>query len=158
MIVNWPGYVDAGIVSDVPVVPADFFATMAHVTGATPRRPPGDGKLDGVSFLPVLTGQADNLREWALVEYVLEDRGKMYLGKEGRYVVDGRWKLYGTGTSPRGQTYYKAGQFFDLLNDPSERHPISPESDTPVSAKARGLAQAYLDRHPVPERLTGTIN
>lgn len=153
MIVNWPEQVDEGIVSDIPVVPADFFATIADVCGAQPRRPTGDGELDGISFLPAITGRPGSLREWAIVEYVLENRGKMYLGKEGRYVMNQRWKLYDSGVSSRGQEYYKAGQLFDLLNDPKEMSLVIPEKDSPESAEARRKAQEYLDLHPVPARL-----
>jgi len=156
MIVNWPEQVDGGIVSNIPVVPADFSATMAEVTGAQPRCPTGDGILDGISFLPSLIGQPERQREWALVEYVLENRGKMYTGREGRYVLNARWKLYGSGVSRRGQNYYKAGQLYDLLNDPWEKSPIAPENDSPESAKARKMAQEFLELHPVPERLLST--
>jgi arylsulfatase A len=151
MIANWPGRIDAGQVLSGPVVPADFFATIAEATGARPRRPAGDGKLDGISFLPSLTRGAGIPREWALVEYVLENRGTMYLGKEGRYVLNDRWKLYGSGVSRRGQSYYRAGQLFDLLHDPWEKSPILPEYDSPESAKARRMAEAFLDRYPVPK-------
>jgi arylsulfatase A-like enzyme len=157
MIVNWPEWVDGGLVSDIPVVPADFFATIAEVSGAKPRRPTGDGNLDGISFLPVLSGIPGNVREWALVEYVLENRGKMYRGNEGRYVLNTRWKLYGSGVSQRGQNYYKAGQLYDLLNDPREISPIAQEDDSPESSEARRMAKAFLEEHPVPERLLSTV-
>ncbi len=154
MLANWPGNIDSGLVLNGPVVPADFFATIADATGAQPHRPPGDGKLDGISFLNALTHGDDIEREWALVEYVLENRGRMYTGKEGRYVFNGRWKLYDSGISRRGQPYYKAGQLFDLLNDPMEKAPITREKDSPESLRARRKAEAFLERHPVPKRLT----
>jgi hypothetical protein len=116
----------------------------------------GDGIINGISFLPVLTGDSGRVREWALVEYVLENRGNMYLGNEGRYVQNTRWKLYGKGVSRRGQTHYKAGQLFDLLNDPGENSPKAPEHDTPESARARRMAQNFLNHHPVPKRLIST--
>ena len=152
-IVNCPNLLNKGVVSDIPVVPVDYFATIADITGATPRKPTGDGILDGISFLPVLNGQPGKVREWAIVEYVLENRVHMYRGKEGRYVTDGRWKLYDQGVSLRGLNYYRAGQLFDLKNDPYEKSPLISENDTPESAKVREVAQKYLDQHPVPERL-----
>jgi len=157
MLVSWPGHTEAGMVSDIPVVPADFFATISEVAGAPPRIPTGKGELDGISFLPVLTGNPGKVREWALVEYVLEDRGNMYLGKEGRYVLNSRWKYYDSGVSCRGQAYYKAGQLFDLRNDPEEKSPVTPEYDTPESAEARRNAQAFLSGYPVPDRLRGSV-
>ena len=153
MLVNWPGQIEAGLGLDGPVVPADVFATIEEVTGAQARRPTGNGLLDGISFLPAVTGRPGRAREWALVEYVLENRGRMYLGKEGRYVLNGRWKLYDRGVSRRGQSYYKGGQLFDLLHDPLETSPITPDIDTSESAAARKAAVAFLHRHPVPKRL-----
>ncbi len=156
MIVDWPGQAEAGLVADDPVVPADFFATIAEATGAKPRRPPGDGKLDGVSFLPRVMGRPGRGREWALVEYVHENRGRMYLGHEGRYVRDRRWKLYGDGVSTRGQRYFRAGQLYDMLKDPGEQQPIDPARDTKESAEARQRLQKVLAEHPVPPRLLGS--
>ena len=153
MIVNWPGQAKSGLVADDPVVPSDFFATIAEATGATPRRPSGDGKLDGVSFLPRLTGRPGKGREWALVEYVHENRGKMYMGHEGRYVRDRRWKLYGDGVSVRGERFFKAGQLYDIKQDPGERLPIPPARDRKESAEARRRLQEVLARYPVPQRL-----
>jgi arylsulfatase A len=153
MIVNWPGQIEAGLVLNGPVVPADFFVTIKEVTGAQARRPTGNGLLDGISFLPAVLGQPGKAREWALVEYVLENRGRMYMGKEGRYVLNGRWKLYDRGISRRGQSYFRGGQLFDLLHDPLEKSPIRPDDDTPEIAAARKAALAFLDLHPVPKRL-----
>ena len=153
MIVNWPAKAKSGFIAEGPVVPADFMATIADATGAKPRIPPGDGILDGVSFLPVITGKTDQIRQWALVEYVLEDRGRMYTGKEGRYAFDGRWKLYDVGVSRRGQPYYKAGQLFDLVTDPLEQDPILLGEDSEESKMARHRAMKFLEHHPIPDRL-----
>lgn len=155
MVVNWPGQAGAGLVADDPVVPSDFLATIAEATGANPRRPPGDSKLDGVSFLPRVTVRPGKGRDWALVEYVHENRGS-YLGHEGRCVRDRRWKLYGDGVSARGQRYFRAGQLYDMRTDPGEQQPIDPARDTPESAKARQRLQEVLNKHPVPPRLLGS--
>lgn len=158
MIVNWPNQVEAGIVSETPVVPADFFAAVAEAGIAEPLRPTGDGVLDGISFLPEITGTPGKKREWALVEYVLENRGRMYTGNEGRYVFNGRWKLYGEGTSGRGHEYYKAAQLFDILNDPLELSPYTENNDTAESAAARTDAKKFINQHPVPDRLRWNEN
>jgi arylsulfatase A-like enzyme len=155
MIANWPWGGKEGVVSHVPVVPSDVLATISDITGAKPRVPTGDGILDGISFFPLITGKPGEVREWALVEYVLENRGRMYMGKEGRYVMNGRWKLYGDGVSPRGQRYYRSGELYDLQADPLEQSPIPVGEDNAESARARRLAQEYLSFHPVPARLRG---
>jgi arylsulfatase A len=52
-IVRWPGRIQPGTESDVPVIGSDFFPTVLAATGVEPR----DGRpLDGVNLLPALAG------------------------------------------------------------------------------------------------------
>jgi len=53
LIVRWPGKIQAGSVSSVPVSSVDCFPTVLEATGT---KTPGELKIDGVSLLPVLTG------------------------------------------------------------------------------------------------------
>ncbi len=52
MIVSWPGKIPAGQVSDLDCSARDFLPTVAGFGLVTPP-----GKINGVSFLPVLFGQ-----------------------------------------------------------------------------------------------------
>jgi arylsulfatase A len=52
-IVRWPGKSQAGSTSDEPVCGVDFLPTVCEITGLAV---PSDRKIDGASFLPVLTG------------------------------------------------------------------------------------------------------
>jgi arylsulfatase A len=54
-LVRWPGKIDAGVISPVPVIGSDIFPTMLAVAGV---QLPTDRVLDGVNVLPVLTGAA----------------------------------------------------------------------------------------------------
>lgn len=54
-IVRWPGKVVPGSVSDEPVCGVDFLPAACAIAGI---EPPGDRKLDGASFLPILEGAA----------------------------------------------------------------------------------------------------
>lgn len=54
-IVQWPGHVQPGTVSDEPVCGVDILPTLCEVAGV---RPPSDRTLDGMSILPLLEGQA----------------------------------------------------------------------------------------------------
>jgi len=56
MIVRWPGHVEAGISSEVPVISVDFFPTIVDMAGAD--RPTGQA-LDGLSLVPLLVAGAD---------------------------------------------------------------------------------------------------
>lgn len=151
MIVNWPGSVPAGQVRDELIDPTDFFATIREVTGAAALRPPGDGLLDGVSFLSRVTGRGGPAREWILIEYVFENRGRMFIGHEGRYVRNHRWKLYEKGISKRldGQgkeiPLYRGGQLFDLQRDPDEEHSIEVTQDTVETTAIRARFQQVLN-------------
>ena len=53
-IVQWPGHIDAGSTSDVPVSGVDVLPTICELAGVPI---PTDRVLDGTSFLPVLRGQ-----------------------------------------------------------------------------------------------------
>lgn len=53
-IVRWPGKTQPGSISDEPVCGVDFLPTVCEITGIAV---PTDRKLDGASFLPVLSGE-----------------------------------------------------------------------------------------------------
>ncbi len=153
MIASWKGVVPGGRVLDDLVDATDFFATIAEATGAKPRRPPGGGVIDGVSFLPRLMGGEEAAREWILIELINEFRtfGKKrrpaFAGHEGRYVRNHRWKLYAAGQSKRDIPFYKGGALHDMLNDPQEKHPIPPGSGGEDAAEARKELQTVLKDH-----------
>ena len=52
-ILRWPGHTRPGTTSDEPISGIDFLPTLCALAGAAP--PPGR-KIDGVNFLPLLTG------------------------------------------------------------------------------------------------------
>ena len=52
-IVRWPGHTKAGSTSDEPICGVDFLPTVCEITGIAP---PADRKLDGASWLSVLSG------------------------------------------------------------------------------------------------------
>jgi len=52
-IVRWPGKIEPGSTSDLPVIGSDFFPTVLAATGVEP--PPGV-KIDGANLLPALAG------------------------------------------------------------------------------------------------------
>ena len=56
MIVRWPGKVAAGATDDTPWYFADLLPTLADLTDA-----PAPGNLDGVSVLPTLLGESQDL-------------------------------------------------------------------------------------------------
>lgn len=53
-IVRWPGKVQPGTVSDVPIIGSDIFTTVLELAGAAV---PTDRTIDGVNILPACSGQ-----------------------------------------------------------------------------------------------------
>jgi arylsulfatase A len=154
LIISWPAEVESGRVFDDLVDPTDLFMTISEATGAKPRRPPGDGMIDGASLLPHLRGAENPAQDWVLIELINEFRKfgekqrPAFAGHEGRYVRNHRWKLYDAGKSRRDIPFYKGGDLFDMVNDPEEKHPIARESMESEAAAARKKLQAIFDDHP----------
>ncbi|NNE91742.1 MAG: sulfatase-like hydrolase/transferase, partial [Verrucomicrobiales bacterium] len=54
-VARWPGHINPGTVSDVPVIGTDLFATILEIAGVSL---PKDRTIDGVSMLPAFEGKA----------------------------------------------------------------------------------------------------
>ena len=100
MFVRWPGKVKPGTKTDVPVTNLDFYPTLLEVAGI--EKPEGK-KLDGQSFLPVLTGTG-TLKErplfWHfpiyLEAYLKNDtttQDPLFRTRPGSAIRMGDWKL-----------------------------------------------------------------
>jgi len=113
LIANWPGVIEPGTECDALIDFTDFLPTLAEVCGA----PLPEGvELDGESFLPQLLDPKAAGREWVFCEH------------KGRYWVrNQRWKLYND------------GKFYDMANDPDERHPLGTDELSAEAAAARKL-------------------
>lgn len=79
-IVKWPGRIPAGSVSDVPWAFWDLLPTAAAIAGVD--APEG---TDGVSVLPALEGNAEQLHDYLYWEFVIG-------GKFRQAVRAGKWK------------------------------------------------------------------
>ena len=53
-IVRWPGKIESGAVSDLPVIGSDFFPTALAAAGV---EPPAGVTLDGANLLPAFAGK-----------------------------------------------------------------------------------------------------
>jgi arylsulfatase A len=127
LVVNWPGTINSAQVRSELVDLSDFLPTLAQVMQSTPLVPPGDGVLDGRSFLPLLLGQTYQPREWVFIDYT-EPRQNQFGWPRARFVRNERYKLYGfyeRQPKGKGKRFIKrTGQFFDLLHDPEEQKPL----------------------------------
>ena len=127
-IIKFPGQIEAGQVSDVPMMSIDILPTIAHITGAQlPKH-----KIDGKNAWDLLTGVSDSSPQEAYFFY--------YNKNELHGVRYGKWKLYFPHTyrTLNGREGGKKGmpvayeyktidhiELYDLSKDPSETIDVS---------------------------------
>lgn len=143
LIVNLPGTVPAGQVSDSLVDFSDFLPTLAQISGAALP----DVTLDGRSFWPQCLGEKGSPRQWVFQFYYpqnekfAEGRGLGATNRELTWAHTDRYKLY------------RNGHLFEL-SDRTETTPISIGQGSPEAEAARKFLQGVLDQMPPkPERL-----
>jgi arylsulfatase A len=116
--IRWPGRLHEGSVCHELIDFSDFLPTFNELVGL----PAPDYKIDGDSFAGILTGEEHDSRDW------------IYSEKAGLdYAVRSKdWKLL------------PDGQLFDMRSDIHETNPITPEQDTPASARARASLDSIM--------------
>jgi arylsulfatase A-like enzyme len=124
LIVKWPGNVNAGSVSSVPVITYDLYPTLLAACGIEAK-----GTLDGTSFLPLLRGGEAPKREalyWHYPHY--SNQG----GRPGGAVREGDWKLI---------EFYEDGrrELYDLKADKGETRNLAAEKPEVVKRLASHL-------------------
>jgi arylsulfatase A-like enzyme len=127
-LVRWPAKVKPAV-SAALIGQFDFLATFAEITGATV--PAGMGE-DSVSFLPVLLGAKESVRQGIVSQSI-----------NGSFAFrDGQWKLLlsagSAGWSSPKPGPEEAGlppvQLYDLSKDPGERKNLQAEFPERVAA------------------------
>ena len=142
-VLRWPGTADAGREYPHLVSLADFFATAAEITG---HETEDDAAEDSVSFLPIIKGREQPLREY-LVSH----------SSNGRFAVRrGKWKLIlcpGSGSGGAGDISPREAaerselpfQLYDMETGPNERSNIylqHPEIAAELRAELERIAGA----------------
>lgn len=112
LIVNWPGKIEAGSVTNALSISTDFFPTFAHLAGGSVGTYVGDG----VNLEPVFFEGAPIERDalyWHYPHY--------HKGKPGGSVITGTYKLI---------EFFENGaiELYDLSRDPGEKENISSEN------------------------------
>ncbi|MGB0372805.1 MAG: sulfatase [Opitutales bacterium] len=89
LVYRWPGKVQAGTRSDLPVAAADFFPTLLEAAGA--NIPSETKRLDGRSYFSEIV-QAGSLKARPLYQHFPHHRGgKVFKGASS--IIEGDWKL-----------------------------------------------------------------
>ena len=143
LIVKAPGVTHAGTVCDTPVITMDFFPTLLELAGAD--KAASRTAVDGVSFAPLLRGEAETPHSELFWHYPHYWNG----GKISPYSVArvGDWKLirfYETGTE----------ELYDLKNDLSEKNNLArsnPEKRNELSARLDAWLKETGAQLPVPK-------
>ena len=120
LVISWPGQIDAGDISEVPVINIDFFPTLMEIIG---RNNSGQD-LDGISLWPILSGKTHSLERPIYFHFPIylqaykagydDGRDPLFRTRPGSVIREGDWKLH---------YYYEDGgvELYNLLNDPGER-------------------------------------
>jgi arylsulfatase A len=137
LIVNGPGLVPAGILSDDMVDFSDVLPTLAEIAGATLP----DVELDGRSFWPQCKGREGNPREWIFQYFfpkylpAAEPHGHGVRNLEIIWAQNQHYKLYDDGS------YY-------AVADHQEVNTIKPGRGGAEAERTRKMLQKALDSMP----------
>ena len=113
MLVSWPGMVAAGAASEAPWYFPDVLPTLAEIAkvGVSTR-------LDGISMLPVLKGQAhpapERVMYWEFYERGFQQAVRWKHWKAIRLAHDAPWQLYNL-TEDKGETTNIAAEHPEIL-------------------------------------------
>ncbi|GAB3801740.1 arylsulfatase [Spirosoma humi] len=129
-IARWPGVIKPGTQSDFVGAFWDLLPTFAELAGA--KTPP---KLDGISFVPSLTGKGQQIKHDYLYWEFHEEGGK-------QAVRQGNWKAVRlqASSNPNGPI-----ELYDLSKDPAETHDIAAKYPDKVRYLSKLMAQSHTE-------------
>ena len=124
LAISWPGQIEAGDISEVPVINIDFFPTLMEIIG---RNNSGQD-LDGISLWPLLSGKTHSLERPIYFHFPIylqaysagydDGRDPLFRTRPGSVIREGDWKLH---------YYYEDDgvELYNLSNDPGERENVA---------------------------------
>lgn len=128
-VARWPGHIQPGIVSDVPVIGTDIFTTVLDITGIPI---PGDRTIDGVSMVPAFEGRP--------VERKVPLFWRTHVSPPGDRVAlrIGDWKLVGNETLTKFQ-------LFEIQRDWREEHDLASSMPEKTDQMKERLFEVWED-------------
>ncbi|MDA0194414.1 MAG: sulfatase-like hydrolase/transferase [Bacteroidetes bacterium] len=109
LIVNWKGKIQSGLVTQEMISPSDFIPTIFEAIG---RTMPSDFYTDGQSFMKVLDGNKNVMKDWVYIDHDSRPGWDKENFPKSVFVKGTRYKLYDD------------GRFFDVENDKLEENPL----------------------------------
>ncbi|HIZ02175.1 MAG TPA: arylsulfatase [Candidatus Bacteroides merdipullorum] len=137
LIVSWPGHVQAGSETDFMCAFWDMMPTFCDMLSSSIQ--PSVEALDGISLLPVLTGQkGQKMHDYLYFEFQ-EQNGKQAVRK-------GTWKLIYQNI--RGNKPYY--ELYNLAADPSERHNVIDRFPDIAAELKEVMKEAHVESNDFP--------
>ena len=137
LVVRWPGIVEPGTTTDVPVTTLDIAATLLDVGGTTQ---PAEAVLDGTSLRPVLAAGSLPARDlcWHYPHYANQG------GRPAAAIIaaDGPSQRNENPGNEKLIEHFEDGrvELFDLATDPGERRDLAAERPERAAALKERLA------------------
>ena len=137
LIVSWPGHVQAGTETDFMCAFWDMMPTFCDILSSDIQT--SVEALDGISLLPVLTGQKGQKEHDYLYFEFQEQNGKQAVRK-------GPWKLIYQNIRGNKPHY----ELYNLAADPSERHNVIDRFPDIVAELKEVMEEAHVESEDFP--------
>ncbi|MDF7823544.1 sulfatase-like hydrolase/transferase [Pontiellaceae bacterium B12227] len=128
-LARWPGHIEPGTISDVPVVGTDIFSTVLDIAGLPL---PTDRTIDGVSMVPAFAGKP--------VDRKVPLFWRTHVSPAGDRVAlrTGDWKLVGNDTMTKFQ-------LFEIQKDWKEENDLSGQMPEKTEKMKQTLFKLWKD-------------
>lgn len=130
LIARWPGRIQAGSVSDLPVYFPDVMPTLAELAGTSPPE-----NIDGLSFLPTLLGQSGQRRHPFMYWAFYSPQGP----PRAQAVRMGDWKAVQQGDAEL--------ELYNLRTDLAESDDVAGRHPEVVRQMRAHMERALTERH-----------
>jgi arylsulfatase A-like enzyme len=136
--VRWPLKLKAGTVIDTPLAHVDITPTLLEMTGAKPTK---EVTFDGVSFLPLLTGERKTLPDRTLfLQWHRGDEPEKY---RGFAAIGPRYKLVQAAGTGEGKNWKPKFELFDIPADEFEQTDLAEKLPDEVAKLKKGYEEWF---------------
>ncbi|MCK5134187.1 MAG: sulfatase [Bacteroidales bacterium] len=148
LVMKWPGEIEAGSDTDVPVINIDFYPTLLEIIG----KEPSNSDLDGESLWPLVKGITAAIERPLYFHFPIylqayhagydDGRDPLFRTRPGSVIRDGDWKLH---------CYYEDGglELYNLETDPGERNNLAGINASKAD-ELLGKLKAWLEEEDAP--------